>query len=303
MASGVLAQIAVDYPDHVAVIEMHASSSNDPYYLLEARNRWMNFYPGPPFYYPTLYVDGTDAGWPYTLWRPFVENRMNQPSPMTVTMWGDYDQGTLDGTIYAQFRNDSPQPQAITGRVYFVITEDSLYFTGSNGDAWHNHVARDYLPDEVGEEITIAASDSTTLSRAFTIDATWVEDMCEIVTWIQNEGTRETYQGGKVNLLDLTSIEEDVSSELASRAVKPVPNPCVDGTQFTVSLPAGSVYEIDLYDISGRQVRSLRGAASQNTESIRWNLVDDTGIKVSRGVYFYRFVSDQIRTTGKIVVR
>ena len=261
----------------------------------------MNYYPGPPFYYPTLYVDGTDAGWPYTLWRPFVENRMNQPSPMAVTMWGDYDQGSLNGTIYAQFKNDSPQ--AITGRVYFVITEDSLFYTGSNGDAWHNHVARDYLPDEVGEEVTVAGGDSATLSRAFTIGATWVEDMCEIVTWIQNEGTRETYQGGKVNLLDLTSIAEETRSELASRAIKLVPNPCVDGTQFTFSLPVGSIYKIDLYDISGRHVRSLRGAASQNTEAVKWNLKDDNGVEVSTGVYFYRFMSSEIQTAGKLVVR
>lgn len=279
---------------------MHASSS-DTFYLLEARNRWMNYYPGPPFYYPTLYVDGTDAGWPTSLWGPAIANRMSQPSPITLTMWGDYDQGSLNGTIYAQFRNDSPQ--AITGRVYFVITEDSLYFVGSNGDPWHNHVARDYLPDEIGEEITVAAGDSATISRAFIIGATWVEDMCEIVTWIQNEGTRETYQGGNVDLLDLVGIDEEVSSEVSSRIVKPTPNPCIDGTRFVFTLPTGTLYEIALYDISGRHIKTMKGVASQNTESVKWNLKDDNGVEVSRGVYFYRFMSNEIEASGKLVVR
>ncbi len=296
-----LAQIAVDYPDRVAAIEMHASSNNDPYYLLEARNRWMNYYPGPPYYYPTLYVDGTDAGWPSSLWRPAIENRMNEPSPMTVTMWGEYDQGSLNGTIYAQFRNDSPQ--AIPGRVYFVITEDSLYFVGSNGDPWHNHVARDYLPDEVGEEVTVAVGDSVTISRTFTIGATWVEDMCEIVTWIQNEARRETFQGGKIDLLDLVGIEEEVSLEVSSMTIKPTPNPCVDGTRFVFTLPHGAVYEIVLYDISGRHIKTIHGVTSQNSESVTWNLQDDNGNEVSRGVYFYRFTSSDIVRAGKLVVR
>jgi hypothetical protein len=282
---------------------MHASSTNDPYYLLEARNRWLNYYPGPPFYYPTLYVDGTDAGWPTSLWEPAILARMDQPSPMTLTMWGTYNEITLNGTIYAKFRNDSTA--SITSRIYFVITEDSLYYLGSNGDAWHNHVARDYLPDETGEEVTIAAGDSITVSRSFTIGATWDEDKCEIVTWIQNENTRETYQGSKVNLMDLEliGVEEDFGSELSVRPIKPAPNPCVDGTQFTFTLPIGTAYKIALFDISGRQIKTITDITSQNTESINWNLQDDNGVRVSSGIYFYRFVSNETHATGKLVVR
>lgn len=219
-------------------------------------------------------------------------------------MWGTYNEISLNGTIYAKFRMDSIVSASGPVRVYFVITEDSLYFMGGNGDPWHNHVARDYLPDEVGEVVTIATGDSITTSRTFTIGGGWDENKCEIVTWIQNENTREIYQGGKVNLMDLELIGiEEAGSESSLRPVKPAPNPCVDGTRFMFTLPSGTEYEIDFFDISGRRIIAIKGITSQNEESVRWNLKDDNGVRVSSGVYFYRFVSNKINTTGKLIVR
>ena len=127
---------------------------------------------------------------------------MNQPAPVTMTMWGLYMPNRGDGTIYAQFRNDSAA--SITARVYFVIVEDSCYFAAPNGDLWHNDVARDYLPTEIGETVTIAAGDSAVFSRTFTVPVTWDQDRCRIYAWIQEDtGDKEVFQAGIVELPDL----------------------------------------------------------------------------------------------------
>lgn len=62
-------------------------------------------------------------------------------------------------------------------------------------------------------------------------------------------------------------------------------------------------YRITLFDVLGRRVRTLNGVASGNLESIKWDRRDDKGGVVDAGVYFYRFESRTIKTSGKIVVK
>ena len=135
--------------------------SGYPLYCAEAASRAFNFYG--VTYTPDVYIDGDQTSGNY---ETMIVNRINQPAPVAESLWGMYIPGRGDGTVYAQFRNDSSA--SITGRVYFVIVEDSCYYVAPNGDVWHNDVARDYLPDQLGETVTIAAGDSVTFSRSFT---------------------------------------------------------------------------------------------------------------------------------------
>ena len=131
-----------------------------------------------------------------------ITNRMNQQAPVTMTMWGMYMPNRGDGTINAQFKNDSTA--SITARVYFVVVEDSCYYIAPNGDNWHNDVARDYLPNEVGETVTIAPNDSITVTRSFNVPIDWDQDRCRIYAWIQEDtGDKEVFQAGIVELPDL----------------------------------------------------------------------------------------------------
>jgi hypothetical protein len=281
-------------------------------FLQEARNRWYS-YPAPYWYNggwyyatPWLWIDGDkDGSYQYSQWQTMITNRMNVPSPVTITMWGDWwpTQGT--GTIYAQFRNDTTE--TLNGNVLFVMTEDSIHISAPNGDQWHNHVARDYLPTQVGEIVSIPAGDSITLSRTFALQPTWNQDMIEFVTWLQDlsmqpDSTIEIWQGGILDIDEL-GIEEYGHNEIVQTRIVPNPNPAVTGTRFSFTLPDGDIYQITFYDISGRKIRTLTGIASGNEENIEWNLRNEQGARVSAGVYLYRFESSDIGNTGKVVVR
>jgi len=290
---------------------MHVDNSY-PLYCLEAHQR-MSYYPAPywtgsywGYVTPWLWYDGDKHGsYTYSTWQSKIVNRMNQASPVTITMGGEYSPTDGSGTIYAQFRNDSTA--TINGRVIFVITEDSLYYAAPNGDNWHNHVARDYLPNQNGQTVSIPAGNSVTVSQPFTIQSGWNVDKCEIVTWIQNDvmqpdTTKEIWQAGMIKVTNI-GIKETNHREISTRAVNPIPNPCVEGTRFVFSLPEGVEYRINLFDVTGRRIRTLKGTATGNTESVKWQLRDDKGSLVGSGVYLYRFESDRINTTGKVVVR
>ncbi|UCC11181.1 MAG: Omp28-related outer membrane protein [candidate division WOR-3 bacterium] len=285
-----------------------------PLGLAEAYQRW-HFYP-PPYWYnnnwyyatPWLWIDGDkDGAYIYSQWNTMITQRMAEPAPVTATVWGEYFPATYTGTINAQFRNDSSE--AISGRAMFCITEDSLYYPAGNGDQWHNHVARDYLPDYMGESVSIPAGDSITVSQAFTVNPSWNTVKLNFVAWIQDasmqpDSTIEIWQGGKLPFADLTvGIEEYGNEETSISRIAPVPNPCVNGTRFAFTLSAGESYRILFYDVSGRQVRTIHGVGSGSEQTATWDLKNDMGTKVSAGVYLYRFESAETSTSGKVIVQ
>ena len=312
IASGTLAQIEVNNPGRIALIEMHVVNNSYGMYCPEALQR-MYFYPAPVYsggnwgyYTPYLWFDGQKGGTGYTAWQSYISNRLNQPAPVTITMWGEWSRTQSSGTIYAQFRNDSTA--TINGNVYFVVTEDSIYQPTSLGDVWHNHVARDYLPNHLGEGVSIPAGDSVTLSREFTLNAAWDASMIEFVTWIQNpimqpeDSTKEVWQGATLDADDI-GIEEYVSHQITPTQIAPAPNPCVDGTRFSSTLPNGEKYSITFFDVSGRVVRTIYGIGNGGEQTTMWDLKHDSGTRVNAGVYLYRFESAETSASGKVIVQ
>jgi hypothetical protein len=268
--------------------------------LQEARNRVYNYY---IFYgYPSLFADGVDL-WPISTWRPWLTSRMAQPSPVTLNITGGYDPVTNNGTVTASFQNDSAS--AITARVYFVITEDSLHHLDPNGHEWHNKLARDILPDETGEVVTIDPGQTVDVTRPFTIDAAWDETRCNIITWIQVDApSREGLQAGKIKIMDLVGIEEIVVEKLEKSVVTLMNNPCsADHVRFLIELPQGTAYEFEVFDVLGRNVKSLAGITSGDHEILQFALNDEGQNRVSAGVYLYRFVAESETATGKIIVK
>lgn len=275
---------------------MHLRSGY-PLYSAEAYAR-MQYYPSSNWYTPNLILDGTPRGSGYSSWQSYIVTRMGQPAPMRIYMWGSYGSGS--GTIYARYYNDSTA--SVTATVYFVITEDSCYYAAPNGDQWHNHVARDYVPNQIGQQVTIPASDSVTVSQNFTIQSGWNVNRCKIITWIQNSSTREVYQANIIKVTDLTGIEESGNKDVGSK-IASIPNPCVNGTKFQFSLNKGVEWKILIFDIAGREIQRIEGNSSGSNQVVEWNLKDNNGNRVNSGVYFYRLVSSELNANGKIVVR
>jgi hypothetical protein len=251
--------------------------------------------------YPSLFMDGEDL-WPISIWRNRINSRIADASPVTLVITGDYNSSTNEGTVNAAYTNDSSA--AITARVYFVITEDSLYHVDPNGHAWHNHLARDMLPDHIGEVVTIDPGQTVNVSRDFTLDTSWIEEHCHIVTWIQvDPPSREGLQAGEEDILDLVGIDEYVEEPAANlNRVWVRTNPCpAHNIRLAVSLPEHTSYRIQVFDILGRRVKIISGTVTGNTDEIAFSL-EDRDLPRS-GVYLYTFQSDILNTTGKFVVQ
>ena len=290
---------------------MHVGSGY-PLYLAEAHARWYNYPPpynsGGQWYYatPWLWIDGNANGsYTYSNWYNLISLRAMVQSPITARMWGNYNSTTRTGTINARFISDSVSLGPLQGKVLFCITEDSLYYSSPNGDLWHNHVARDYIPDHIGTSVSLAYNDSVTVTQPFTIGANWVDTRCEIVAMIQNPVVnglnKDIWQGAKIKLYNLTIGIDEAQKGLiqTSYQVNVMPNPCINEARFAFTLPSATHYNISFFDVSGRAVKTLNGIASGRKELISCNLKD----VVSSGIYFYQFESNVTNTSGKIIVK
>jgi len=89
-------------------------------------------------------------------------------------------------------------------------------------------------------------------------------------------------------------------SDPGARSTHPVlvsPNPFRSGTEVRFSLEEPADVEVFVFDLAGRRVRSLRAhGLGLGKQVVRWDGLDDSGVKVRSGVYFVR-----VRSLNKLI--
>ncbi len=98
-----------------------------------------------------------------------------------------------------------------------------------------------------------------------------------------------------------TSVPED---EVRALALGPgMPNPFTDGTALRLSLPAAERAVVEVYDITGRLVRTLQaGTLPAGEHRIVWDGRDDRGKVTASGIYFCRAQVGEWREARKLVL-
>ena len=189
--------------DSVVPIAYHASSS-DPYYTAEAADR-LNYYSITG--YPTVVLDGSNkivgglhTGTMYPTYLNYFQTRMGVSSPLTIALSITYDTTARTGTLTIKIHNTSGS--SVSGQLQTVLTEGHIYYPWQGMDSLQ-YVERAMLPNSSGEAVTIAAGDSLTKTRDFTVNAAWVASHCDFVVFVQNNSTKEMYQGSRIAVINV----------------------------------------------------------------------------------------------------
>jgi hypothetical protein len=83
-----------------------------------------------------------------------------------------------------------------------------------------------------------------------------------------------------------------------------LPNPSAGEVRVRFQVPAQNPVDLRVYDVSGRQVRSLtRQAYDAGTHELLWDGRDDQGRAAASGVYFVRMESAGFRASRNLVLR
>jgi len=116
------------------------------------------------------------------------------------------------------------------------------------------------------------------------------------------------YNGRRVNLVIMdgtTDIDDDLFGILpGDYALYPnYPNPFNPSTTVRYDLPEQAQVEIAIYNIAGQRVRTLvSGTQSAGRQEVVWDGCDDSGSRVSSGVYLYRMSAGDFVRSRKMML-
>ncbi len=81
------------------------------------------------------------------------------------------------------------------------------------------------------------------------------------------------------------------------------PNPFNPSTKIRFNLAEAGKVELNIYDLSGRRVRTLLdGPMDVGTHELDWQGRDDAGHELASGVYFLRFSAGELRGSSKLTL-
>jgi hypothetical protein len=81
------------------------------------------------------------------------------------------------------------------------------------------------------------------------------------------------------------------------------PNPFSPQTTITYSKTKGGMVDIQVFDVLGRRVRTLvTGFVQAGEHDVVWDGRDDSGDRVTPGLYFYRLQTENVVETRKLIV-
>ncbi len=120
----------------------------------------------------------------------------------------------------------------------------------------------------------------------------------------------ETAEGWYIDDIEFTGYGHDPADagETVSVVLHPVidqniPNPFNPTTAIAYRLPASSDVLLRVFDPAGRLVRTLvDGRQEAGSHHIAWNGMNDAGIAVGSGVYFYRFEVEGVAENRKMIL-
>jgi hypothetical protein len=125
----------------------------------------------------------------------------------------------------------------------------------------------------------------------------------------RSKGGSDPVRLAKIDLRDLVNNREEVEVDepiatpfipTVSALMQNHPNPFNPTTTITFDVATAGVVNIDIYDVTGRRVRTLaEGHKDVGRHTVIWDARNMHGTQVRTGVYFYRMTAPGYRSTAK----
>ena len=151
-----------------------------------------------------------------------------------------------------------------------------------------------YSEEQVGRIFSFENDLNRTISSTLVFGALQNNDSLNIKPYLVSE-----YVNYLLNLQTITSLEENLTS-LFSEAY---PNPFSDQIRIQFELKEKSPIYIDILDLNGKVVKYLiSGEQQPGIHSVLWDGINENGMPVETGFYFYNLTIKNHSETGKMIL-
>ena len=255
-----LDQIVASHPGRVAAVEWHLVNNGSPMYSAEARAK-SRLYPaarGRVVLDAVALARRREQG----LRLQRLEQLCRNCAVASRAGLAEPDRQLRPGAslrpVQVEFVNDSAGPISATACV--VVTEDSIYYAAANGDLWHSHVCRDYIPDQTGTVVEVPALGRDTMVQDCVLDPAWNEARCNLVVYLQTtaiqpDSSRPAYNAVSTPVLQFSGIAQPCPAWKPELALQAIPNPVRNQVRFSVRNLGGKGYRLNVLALDGTLVR------------------------------------------------
>jgi len=250
-------------------------------------------------YVPHMWVDGVvNLESNTSSYVSGIDARKSLKSPLTFDLgWEQGNQRLRVGMSVV-----CPVPAASDWRLKVAITEDNVYYAGSNGETIHNQAFRRMYPSTSGMPL-----DFVTGNYLFLIDCPlegWDYNNLRVAVYLQDADSWEIIQSATAVLSEIEYDPTAVNDLPGILQVKgAAPNPFNPSTEICFSIAEATLVEVTIYDSSGRVVREFgvqEMIAGEN--SVSWDGKNNNGMVLASGVYYARVSAGTMTQTTKLVL-
>ena len=195
----------------VGVIKNHNGDSFTNSYS-NARNTYYGIagYPTAIFDGVVPVVGGSNTVSMYPTYLPIYDARKVKNSAFSVEIFGQNN--GLDYTLTVRVTKLASIPASYTNLVlHLALTESEIPFSWQ-GQTMVNNAQRLMAPNELGTALDFSSNNVIDINLNFSMNASWLADNCELVSFIQNLDGKEILQGTKISLQDLAPLPVELTS-------------------------------------------------------------------------------------------
>ncbi len=162
----------------------------------------------------------------------------------------------------------------------FLSRSDALYYSNDRGKKW---TMQNFTPNTTPARI----EDIIFVDQ----DCGWMVTSMGEIYWTDNKGNAVVRNDKQTALPSGYYLEQNY------------PNPFNPSTKITFSLPKVSRVLLRIYDLLGREIKTLADKElSAGYHSFTWNADDNYGKKVATGIYIYTLSTENFMQTRKMIL-
>ncbi|HPR17185.1 MAG TPA: FlgD immunoglobulin-like domain containing protein [Candidatus Cloacimonadota bacterium] len=130
---------------------------------------------------------------------------------------------------------------------------------------------------------------------------------CNLVNWSTADPTHPAYMNVPTTfeLSELFTMPVSIDNQYAKviQVVNTYPNPFVDTASLSFSLSQSCSVSLSIFNVRGQKLKSLVDESrSRGSYTVLWDGRDESGQTLPSGIYFYRFSTDYMMETGRLVL-
>lgn len=159
------------------------------------------------------------------------------------------------------------------GNIDSAETDSWMKFMNDNKISWCNWSIADLTET------------SAALKPGANANGGWLDSDISISGLLIRRKLREAYDSS------ITAVGNISETPLSFELGQNYPNPFNPSTTIEYVLNEDGHVKLEIFDVTGRSIRALvNDENAKGTHKVAWNGLNDAGMKVSSGVYFYHFV-------------